>query len=67
MTNFRPFEILKLEISANDKFGVGNIEPQFSDRTENIVGKGENAVNQHLSLCTQCYGSSLSWTNFTDL
>ena len=47
----------------NNKFSVFKIELQFSDRTENIVGKGENAGYQYCLLFLQCFQKfSFPWS-----
>ena len=45
----------KFKAFADDKLNVGKIMISVYDRVENIVGKGENAGNQHFLLFPQCF------------
>ena len=40
---------------ADDKLNVGKMMISVLDRVENIVGKGENAGDQHFLLFPQCF------------
>ena len=51
----------KLETIADNNFNVAAMVGPFSDRVENIVGKGENAGDQHLLLFPQYF----QWASFT--
>ena len=43
----------KFKAFADDKINVSEMMISFSDKVENIVGKGENAGDQHFLLSTQ--------------
>ena len=45
----------KLKACADDKQDVAKIMISVYDRVENIVGKGENAGDQHFLLFPQCF------------
>ena len=45
----------KLKAFADDNLNVAKIMISLYDRVENIVGKGENAGNQHFLLFPQCF------------
>ena len=45
----------KLKAFADDKTEFSKIMNFVFDRVENIVGKGENAGNQHFLLFPQCF------------
>ena len=45
----------KFEALADDKRHVTQKFKFFNGRVENIVGKGENAGNQHFLLFPQCF------------
>ena len=52
----------KFRASANDNFDVAKIIQFIFDRVENIVGKGENAGDQHFLLFPQCFQKvALQW------
>ena len=38
-----------------DKLNIANMMISISDKTENTVGQGENAGNQHFLLFQQCF------------
>ena len=48
-------DLSKLTAVAEDYFNVAHMGQFFSDRPENIVGKGENAGYQHFLLFPQCF------------
>ena len=52
-------DCFKSKTSANEKFNTCLNEFMPSDRTENLVGKGENASNQHFVLFPQGFQSLL--------
>ena len=54
-------EILTFKAFADDKFRVAKMMNFVLDRVGNIVGKGENAGNQHFLLFPQCFQKLLSW------
>ena len=45
----------KFKAFADNNFIVAKIMISVFDRAENIVGKGENAGNQHFLLFQQCF------------
>ena len=45
----------KLKAFADDKIKLAKMMIFVFDTTENIVGKGENAGNQHFLLFPQCF------------
>ena len=45
----------KLKVFANDKINVTEKLKLVLGRVENLVGKGENAGNQHFPLFLQCF------------
>ena len=45
----------KLKVLSDDKFNLAKMIISIFDRIENIVGKGENAGNQHFLLFPQCF------------
>ena len=45
----------KLKTFADDKINLNKISKLALGRVENIVGKGENAGNQHFLLFQQCF------------
>ena len=45
---------------ADNKSDVAEMIISFSEQVENIVGKGENAGNQHILLFPQCFQKVLS-------
>ena len=47
--------LYKLKAFADDKINATKMIISVSDRVENIVGKGENAGNQHFLLFPQCF------------
>ena len=47
--------LVKLKAYADEKFSNANTMVSVFDRVENIVGKGENAGNQHFLLFPQCF------------
>ena len=49
------FEWSKFKGFADDKINVREKLNFFSGKVENIVGKGENAGNQHFLLFQQCF------------
>ena len=50
---------VKFRTTADDKFSVGKIQLKFSDRAENIVGKGENAGYHHFPLFSTIFSEVL--------
>ena len=50
LPNDKILELTKLKAFADDKFNVSKMMRSVSNREENIVGKGENAGNQHFLL-----------------
>ena len=55
LPNGKILDWFKLKAFADEKINVGEIMISFSDRTENIVGKGENAGYQYFILFPQCF------------
>ena len=51
----------KFKASSDDKFGVAEIMGFVFERLANIVGKGENAGNQHFLFFLQWYQDFLPW------
>ena len=49
------FDLTKFKAFADNKQNIAKIIVSVFDRTENIVGKGENAGNQHFLLFPQCF------------
>ena len=47
--------LTKLKAFADDTFNVSKMKLSVFDRIENIVGKGENAGDQHFLLFPQCF------------
>ena len=45
----------KLKAFADDKLIIAKTMISVADRVENMVGKGENAGNQHFLLFPQCF------------
>ena len=50
LSNDKIVDLAKLKAFADDKFHVAEMIIFLSEKTENIVGKGENASNQHFLL-----------------
>ena len=48
-------DLSKLKAIADDYFSVAQVVQFFSDRVENVVGKGEHAGYQHVLLFQQCF------------
>ena len=48
-------DVTRLESFAGDKISEALMTISVFDRVENIVGKGENAGNQHFLLFPQCF------------
>ena len=55
LPNDKILALSKLKAFANDKFNVTKMMISVSYWVENIVGKGENAGNQHFLLFPQCF------------
>ena len=53
--NNKIFDWTKLKAFADDKIDFDKIMISVYDREENIVGKGENAGNQHFLLFPECF------------
>ena len=53
--NNKFLDLSKLKAFADDKFNVAENFKFVLGRVENIVGKGENAGNQHFLLFPQCF------------
>ena len=50
----------KLKAFADNNFILAKMVQLLSERIENIVGKGENAGNQHFLLFPQCFEKAFS-------
>ena len=55
LPNNKMFDLSKLKAFADDKIKVLKMTIFVSDRTENIVEKGENAGYQHFLLFPRCF------------
>ena len=55
LPNDKTLDVTKLKAFADDKINVTQMMIPVFDRVENIVGKGENAGNQHFLLFPQCF------------
>ena len=55
LPNDRILDWSKLKAFADDKINVTEKLKFVFERVENIVGKGENAGNQHFLLFPQCF------------
>ena len=54
-TTKKKLDETKFKIFAGNKMKVAKMRISLFDRVENIVGKGENAGNQHFLLFPQCF------------
>ena len=69
LPNDKILDFSKLKACADDKINVACLIISVFDRVENIVGKGENAGNQHFLLFPKCvqkssFSGALKATNF---
>ena len=55
LPNDNIFHFLKLKAFADDEINIIQTSKFALGRLENIVGKGENAGNQHFLLFPQCF------------
>ena len=55
LPNDKILDLSKLKAFADNKRNVTETLKFVSSRVENIVGKGENAGNQHFLLFPQCF------------
>ena len=55
LSNDKFLDLTKLKAFADDKLNVAKMTTFLFDRAENIVGKGENAGDQHFLLFLQCF------------
>ena len=58
------FDQSKLEAFADDTINVTQKLKFVLGRVENIVGKGENAGNQHFLLSPQCFSKAFFFKSF---
>ena len=55
LPNNNSLDRTKFKVFADNKSNAAKIMNSVLDRVENIVGKGENAGNQHFLLFPQCF------------
>ena len=61
LPNNKILHLSKLKTFADDKMNFAKVMIYVFDRTENNVGKGENAGYQHFPLFPQCFQKAFSW------
>ena len=55
LPNDKILYVIKFKAFADDKINLAQMMISVFDRVENIVGKGENAGNQHFLLFPHCF------------
>ena len=65
LPNNNSFAYTKFKAFADDKSNVTKLMISVFHRVENIVGKGENAGNQHFLLFPQCFQKASFSDSFT--